>query len=83
MSRKTLNCSYLFFSDVPLISMPPKAWPRRYKFVNAQPNMKFPLLKNKKMPTNVGIFIIYRLRKFHTQLQKPNVRISYLLSGDR
>ena len=27
--------------------------------------MKFSLLINMKMPTNVGIFIIYKLRKFH------------------
>ena len=35
---------------------------------STQPSMKLSLLINMKMPTNVGIFIIYMLRKFHTQL---------------
>ena len=35
---------------------------------SAQLSMKFSLLINIKMPTTVGIFITYKLRNFHTQL---------------
>ena len=34
-----------------------------------------------EMPTYVGIFIIYKLRKFHTQPAKQKKYVAYLLAG--